>query len=230
MFPFAIAGVGLSLGAAATAIVKALTPASELFAVVWLERRKVQPHRYPKTTGVHPYAVSPGMHAGMARHEIHKLRDEPLVVEHRPHFTPTESRVVGRTFATLEEATTFQNILATKHHTSSIIVHQAADGALSSQSFIRAVTAPSPAAVRGVAFTNSHPNFDTRAVALDTMNVSTRTPAPEWAVRARLGPYPDRDVMYSDTPSSHMYDVDVETLVVPSRFSPGTTFKPGPTS
>lgn len=236
MLPLAISGVGFFVGAAATAVAKAVSSPTEYFAVVWLQIMKAHPHRKPAHNtgipGVHPFLVSGGTHPGMHRHDVHHMREDTMVVDHHPKHVPTTCKVVGRTFTALKDATAYQNLLATKHHKSSIILHQAADGTLDCSSFVRAVTAPSPAAIKGLGFENSHPRFDTRGEMMDVLNITTDHPTPEWAVRAKNGPYAftPQGQKYDNTPSSHMWNVDVDRLVVPDKYSPGTTYRPGPTS
>jgi hypothetical protein len=222
--PLVIAGIGLGLGALGAGAVKIFAKA-ELFAVVWLRTRK---HRGPGEnrrggmSEVEPFLIAPGQHGGMNRSAVSRMRDEELTVDHHRNHVPSVTEVVGRTFKSLDEAKKFQDELAAKHYKSSIIVHQSADGALDSMNPIRAAQPPA----KKMGYVNSHPTFDTRAEGLNVLNVTTDHPTPEWAVQARGGPYPAREMPdYDDTFSSHMWNVSVPELVVPGRYYSGTDYR-----
>jgi hypothetical protein len=227
--PLIIAGIGLGLGALGAGAAAVLSK-SELYAVVWLRTRK---HRGPgenkhrKMAEVEPFLIPPGTHGGMKPGSVNRMRDEELTVEHHRNHVPLVTEVVGRTFDSLDKAKAFQEDLASKHYKSSIIVHQAADGALDSMNPIRAMQPPA----KKMGYVNSHPSFDARAEGMNTLNVSTDHPTPEWAVQARGGPYPARIMPdYDDTFSSHMWDVGVPELVVPDKYYPGTSYRYAPKS
>lgn len=214
--PLVIAGIGLGLGAlgAGTAVVLSK---KELFAVVWLRTRPATSRDAAKKRGMseaEPFLIAPGQHSGM------KMRERELTVDYHRNHVPKITEVVGRTFESLDAAKAFQEHLAQKSFKSSIIVHQSEDGTLDAQNPIRAMQPP-----KKIGFVNSHPTFDTRAEGMNTLNITTDHPTPEWAVRARRGPYPQGEVPYDDTFSSHMWDVGVPTLVVPDKDYPGTGYR-----
>src|SRR4029077_16939453 len=222
--PLVIAGIGLGLGALGAGAAKVFAK-SELFAVVWLRTRKQRGAGDGKRRGmaeVEPFLIAPGPHGGMNRGAASRVREEELTVDHHRNHVPLVTEVVGRTFDSLDKAKAFQDDLAQKHYTSSIIVHQDKDGALDSQNPIRAAQPPA----KKMGFVNSHPTFDTRAEGLNVLNVTTNHPTPEWAVQARGGPYPAREMPdYDDTFSSHMWNVGVPELVVPDKYYPGTSYR-----
>ena len=64
-----------------------------------------------------------------------------------------------------------------------------------------------------------HSFMDKRAVAMDNLDVTTGQPVPHWAIRSRFGPYFEPDQLaWKDSPSSHMWDIQMETRTLPFKY------------
>jgi hypothetical protein len=226
--PLALAGIAAGIGALVTTVVKALS--SDSYAVVWLRHRKAgRGERGHATHLLNPNQLHPG------GQPIHPSDHDNIVRE-----------VVGKTFTSLSAAEAYQTILAEKHYVSSIIVHQASDGALDALNPIKAMQPPKRApkaaynpgksmgpstihpgmVMEGNLGANANTNassyhrvMDKRQVAMDNLSVTSEGPTPDWEVQSRFGPYFDHGPMYDDTPSSHNWGIPpIETRVIPEKY------------
>lgn len=163
-------------------------------------------------------------------------------------------QVEGKGFSSLDDAMKYQDQMAAKG-IGSIIVENTA-GSYKGLRAVRAV-APGgrkirPDALRRMSPAYRHPtgaytgpqemgvgarNFDTNEEALEVTQATTRLPTPEWAKRAKDGPYPETNPGHQDympeaplfrqTTSSHEWKSDVDTWAVPDKFFPGRQGMPG---
>ena len=161
------------------------------------------------------------------------------------------SAVKGQVFPDFDQAVRYQDELA-RRGKGSILVEKDETGDYKGLKSVRAVAAGgrriSPKKLRntpseyvrqyGSKMGVGAKDFDTVEEQEDFTQLTTRFPTPEWAKRAKDGPFPDTDPgrqssipeiepLFRETTSSHEWETDVRSWEVPSKFFPGRRGTPG---
>ena len=234
--PLILAGIGFAVGA----IGKAILGKNELFAVVWIRHRRRQPHEHPgmhATRTLRPDQLHPG------GHPIHPEDHDEMMSEivGRTYGSLAEAEtfqndlsvnhhkssiiVHQATDGTLDCQNPIKAVPARKRlRVTRFIPGHAGRHALHPGMMVRGIgdTPANPSATSVSANANQtayHSFMDKRQVAMDNLDISTDHPVPHWAVRSRFGPYfKGEEDHWADTPSSHMWDVDVQTRDLPYKY------------
>jgi len=146
------------------------------------------------------------------------------------------NRVMGRVFGDTNAAMAWQDEIA-KRGTGSLLVEKK-DGEYKGLERMRAIAPwsgkivwqkPVKTKLKGLGV--GARDFDTVEEQEAMTLVTTRRPTPEWARRAKEGPYPDTDPgrqasmpevpLFHGTTSSHEWKSDVKTWPVPAKYFPG---------
>lgn len=231
--PLLLAGLGFAVGA----IGKAILGKGELFAVVWIRHRRRHPgeHAMHAVRTLRPEQLHPG------GHPIHPEDGDEMVSEvvGRTYKTLPEAEAFQKVLAAkhykssiivhqssdgaLDCENPVKAMKPVKRKVEHFVPGRAGASMVHPGMRVEGMgdtpAQPSSTSVTANPGSRSYHSFmDKRGVALTNLDQSN-FPEPDWVVRARFGPYfKGPEDRWADSPSSHMWDINMETRVLPYKY------------